>query len=100
MIDLIKAYARAYKDSAATGNRELPNTLLREIEKLLEEKAGAQAEIRRLAAANAELLEALKIARDRLAWFVESYPHDIALTKSEFFAPFDAAIAKHQGAKS
>ena len=57
----------------------------------------ADEELRRLSAANAELLEALKLARDRLAWFVGSYPHDIARTKSEFFAPFDAAIAKHQG---
>ena len=56
----------------------------------------ADEELRRLAAANAELMTALKLARDRLAWFVEGYPQDITMPKSKFLAPFDAAIANHK----
>lgn len=58
----------------------------------------AAAELRRLHAQRAELLEALKDARRKLAWFTESYPHDVVLPESEFFGQIDAAIAKAEGA--
>lgn len=44
-----------------------------------------------------ELLEALKDARRKLAWFTDSYPQDIVVSESEFFGPIDAAIAKATG---
>lgn len=51
----------------------------------------------RLIAAAPELLEALKDARRKLAWFTDSYPQDIVVSESEFFEPIDAAIAKAEG---
>lgn len=51
-----------------------------------------------LIAAAPELLEALKDARRKLAWFTDSYPQDIVVSESEFFEPIDAAIAKAEGA--
>jgi hypothetical protein len=38
--------------------------------------------------------EALKLALGRLEWFVDSYPHDIAVSKEEFMRPFKEALAK------
>jgi hypothetical protein len=42
--------------------------------------------------ANTPLL-ALREARTRLEWFIDSYPHDIAVSKATFFAGIDEAIA-------
>lgn len=46
-----------------------------------------------------ELLEALKDAKSKLEWFVESYPHDLAQPQSEFFAVIDSAITKAEAAE-
>lgn len=48
----------------------------------------------RLIAAAPDLIASLQEARQKLAWFVESYPQDLAVPESEFFQAIDAAIAK------
>lgn len=52
----------------------------------------------RLIAAAPDLIAALIAARQKLAWFVESYPQDLAVPESEFFQDIEAAIAKALGA--
>ena len=40
--------------------------------------------------------DALKLAIDRLEWFIDAYPHDIAVGKEEFMRPFKAALAQDE----
>lgn len=47
---------------------------------------------RQLAEQRAELLGALKDAKEKLKWFVESYPHDLVQSEKEFFAKIDDAL--------
>lgn len=44
-----------------------------------------------------DLLVALKDARKKLAWFVESYPSDLAVPESEFFKLIDLSIVAAEG---
>ena len=53
-------------------------------------------ELRRLHSVNAELLKALEEAKEKLEWFTDSYPSDLAVSTDEFFSTITKAIAKAQ----
>jgi hypothetical protein len=59
-------------------------------------KRQAAAELRRLHSVNAELLKALEEAKEKLEWFTDSYPNDLAVSTDEFFSTITKAIAKAQ----
>jgi hypothetical protein len=54
------------------------------------------AELRRLHSVNAVLLKALEEAKEKLEWFTDSYPSDLAVSTDEFFSTITKAITKAQ----
>ena len=54
----------------------------------------------RLIAAAPDLLKALEEAKEKLEWFTDSYPTDLAVSTSEFFSNITAAIAKAKAVQS
>ena len=70
---------------------------LHEENKLLHERHSFNnKEFVRLHSVNAVLLKALEEAKEKLEWFTDSYPSDLAVSTDEFFSTITKAITKAQ----
>jgi hypothetical protein len=90
-----------FKDKGKIMNTQQPEALrlanaLEQDARGYEPVTDAAAELRRLHSVNAVLLKALEEATEKLEWFTDSYPSDLAVSTDEFFSTITKAIAKAQ----